>query len=113
MESSRLDPKPALERGTRPLIEFESDGGPRQNRGRSAPRTSADIKEPISASLQRPPPRGAKGRRKKTRKRGNFRGNKATILFRLSNLIQKQPKNKANPLLALPGRASRTRAARR
>ena len=71
-QGSTPGPKPALERGIRPLIEFASDGRPRQNRGRSAPRTSADIKEPISASLQRPPPRGAKGRRKKTRKGGIF-----------------------------------------
>src|SRR5437879_6417573 len=67
-------PNPALERGIRLLIEFESDGRPQQTRG----------------------PRGAKGRRKKTRKRGNCRGNKATMLFRISTLIQKWSKNKAN-----------------
>ena len=35
-------------------------------------------------------------RQEKREKRANFRGNKATMLFRMSNLIQKWPKNKPN-----------------
>ena len=34
--------------------------------------------------------------REKREKRANFRGNKATMWFRMSHLIQKWPKNKAN-----------------
>ena len=33
---------------------------------------------------------------RKAQKRANFRGNKATMLFRMSDLIQTQPKNKPN-----------------
>ena len=48
----------------------------------------------LTLTASRPLP--AKGEGKKARKGAKFRGNKATIWFRMSKLTKKWPKNKAN-----------------
>src|SRR6266581_4484631 len=68
-QGSTPGPKPALERGIRPLIEFESDGRPRQNRGRAArpghPQTSRNRSLRPSSVRRRRERRGGERRRER------------------------------------------------
>ena len=54
----------------------------------------------LTRTASRPLP--AKGEGKKARKGAKFRGNKATIWFRMSKLTQNSQKNKANRNAFLP-----------
>ncbi|PYU93107.1 MAG: hypothetical protein DMG25_10265 [Acidobacteria bacterium] len=85
--SNLLEPETNIESGIRPLVEFERDCRPRRkSRLRSAHPQSQTSKN-----------RGLRQPGERTREKGaNFRGNKATIWFRMSELTQKWPKNKAN-----------------